>query len=251
MERSRGKPRSGLATLVLMRNKHRCCVCQQEQVILHHIDGNHENDVASNLAVLCLHHHGLAHARLKLGQNYTPAVIRAYKAVWETRVRKGVGLPAALVDTTAVSLARVYERQQTALRIVMAEELESNYRVVLYRYSQAGGTTADLSVRMVVGLPELRMSRWRSMSDVGHLQEYVEVLSRTYAAIELYNFEVARSDKQGIPAQEWARLNLRVGSAISMSLGPLLVSLGSDPVDVARDFGDDRFLAEFAQGVGG
>lgn len=38
-------------------NRYQCCVCKKNGVQLHHLDGNHSNNVPENIAVLCLDHH--------------------------------------------------------------------------------------------------------------------------------------------------------------------------------------------------
>lgn len=80
---------------VLVTNKHCCCICQAERmykpVAIHHIDGNNSNNKIENLAVLCLDHHSIADAGLKKGRSgsgrkLTPAHVKDYKKLWETKV---------------------------------------------------------------------------------------------------------------------------------------------------------------------
>lgn len=78
---------------VLLKNKRSCCVCHapEKSVQLHHIDGDRNRTVDSNLAVLCLTHHDQATAGLKKGQvglgvKLTPNEVRAHKMAWEKAV---------------------------------------------------------------------------------------------------------------------------------------------------------------------
>jgi hypothetical protein len=235
---------------ILTRNKHRCCICCQEQVVLHHIDKNPDNNAIENLAVLCLHHHGLAHAHFDLAQNYTEEIIRAHKKDWEDRIERGAPLPPAIVEPVATHLSRQYERQQTALRIVVAEELLKNYTTARDRYVSAGGAKAGLDTHTLQHVPRLHTARWDTLTDLGHLQEYVELLARTYAAVGDYNQCLAGPTASHLSALEWADWNLRVGTAIAMSLSPLLLSLDRPAIDVLKDFNSDQYLRIFPQEEG-
>lgn len=77
---------------VLHKNRRTCCVCRDASrpIIVHHISEwsisrSHEE---SNLAVLCLEHHDLAHTKKQLSQNLTEAEITSSKNKWETDVLK-------------------------------------------------------------------------------------------------------------------------------------------------------------------
>lgn len=70
---------------MLMANRHACCVCQAFQVQLHHIDENPANNVAENLAVLCLHHHDQASMQIGLTKKLKATEIRKYKVEWEEK----------------------------------------------------------------------------------------------------------------------------------------------------------------------
>lgn len=76
---------------VLFSNRFQCCICRdpKQPVIIHHIDdwANSRSHDAGNLAVLCLHHHDLAHSKKSLSQNLTPAAIRDLKKQWESTVK--------------------------------------------------------------------------------------------------------------------------------------------------------------------
>lgn len=68
---------------VLMANRHMCCVCQKGLLQVHHIDGNNSNNVAENLAVLCMQHHDMATAPKGLSARLTEVEVRKYKHAHE------------------------------------------------------------------------------------------------------------------------------------------------------------------------
>lgn len=75
---------------VLHKNRRTCCICRDPNraVIVHHISEwavsrSHDE---SNLGVLCLEHHDLAHTKKLLSQSLTEAEIRESKKRWEEDV---------------------------------------------------------------------------------------------------------------------------------------------------------------------
>jgi len=75
---------------VLHKNRRTCCICRNPNlpVIVHHISEwaisrSHDE---SNLGVLCLDHHDLAHTKKLLSQSLTEAEIRESKKKWEEDV---------------------------------------------------------------------------------------------------------------------------------------------------------------------
>lgn len=75
---------------VLHKNRRTCCICRDpnKPVIVHHISEwalsrSHDE---SNLGVLCLEHHDLAHTKKLLSQSLTEAEIRESKKKWEEDV---------------------------------------------------------------------------------------------------------------------------------------------------------------------
>ena len=72
------RPPIPLAVLskILHQSKRTCCVCRITSlpIIVHHIEEWHStrDHAATNLAVLCLNHHGGAHTTSTLSQNLTP-----------------------------------------------------------------------------------------------------------------------------------------------------------------------------------
>ena len=80
---------------ILVKNRHCCCICQRDgigqDVNTHHIDGNHNHNVESNLAVLCLIHASQADAGLKKGKlgsgkKLKPGEVKEYKKIWERKI---------------------------------------------------------------------------------------------------------------------------------------------------------------------
>jgi hypothetical protein len=91
----RRKLPSSLERRVLVKNRHCCCICQNDgygkEIEVHHIDGKNSNNVESNLAVLCLVHASQADAGLKKGKlgsgkKLKPDAVRQYKKTWERRL---------------------------------------------------------------------------------------------------------------------------------------------------------------------
>ena len=77
---------------VLFANRYQCCVCRDPElsVIVHHIKewaDSRLHDI-ENLAVLCLHHHDVAHSKKTLSQNLDANALRNMKAKWEDKVKR-------------------------------------------------------------------------------------------------------------------------------------------------------------------
>jgi hypothetical protein len=87
----------GVQTVILLANRHACCVCQKPRVQLHHIDGDPANNDPANIASLCLDHHDMASMQVGLTKKLQPDEVRAYKATWEAR---------CTADITALARAR-------------------------------------------------------------------------------------------------------------------------------------------------
>jgi transcription initiation factor TFIIIB Brf1 subunit/transcription initiation factor TFIIB len=92
--------------MVLLRNRHCCCVCQEDgfdrEVVIHHIDGKRENNEISNLAVLCLVHASMADSGLTKvkhgsGRKLKPDQVREYKQIWEEKKRVGSEKPRQVI----------------------------------------------------------------------------------------------------------------------------------------------------------
>ncbi len=74
---------------ILFRSDHTCSVCRTryKDVQLHHIDGNHSNNDADNLIVVCLDCHSRVTGTRGLGKAYTVGEVQRYKRNWEASVR--------------------------------------------------------------------------------------------------------------------------------------------------------------------
>lgn len=77
------------ADQVMFNNDHTCCICRvrSRPVQIHHIDGNNSNNLADNLAVLCLDDHNKASYPQGFSRRISPGEIRMSKADWEELVR--------------------------------------------------------------------------------------------------------------------------------------------------------------------
>lgn len=77
---------------VLHRNRRTCCVCRipGRPIILHHIEewATSRSHAESNLAVLCLEHHDLAHTQKQLSQGLSPSELAASQKRWEADILK-------------------------------------------------------------------------------------------------------------------------------------------------------------------
>ena len=73
---------------ILFASDHTCCVCKTrwKDVQIHHLDSNHSNNQASNLAVLCLDCHSRVTGHRGLGKSFSKAEVTLYKRSWERQV---------------------------------------------------------------------------------------------------------------------------------------------------------------------
>ena len=71
---------------ILMKCQHMCTICQNTNVQVHHIDGNHENGCLENLTVLCPTHHSIAQSDLQvkatMTRKLTTGVLKKYRDNW-------------------------------------------------------------------------------------------------------------------------------------------------------------------------
>lgn len=82
---------------ILVKNKHCCCICQQDgygkEVIIHHIDGNNNHNIITNLAVLCIIHASMADAglnkgKLGSGKKLSQDEVKEFKRIWEIKIEE-------------------------------------------------------------------------------------------------------------------------------------------------------------------
>ena len=82
-------PQENLAK-VLFANRWVCCVCRDatQPIVVHHIRewALSRDHSVSNLAVLCLNHHGEVHTIRQLAQNLTATRVAGLKSTWEETV---------------------------------------------------------------------------------------------------------------------------------------------------------------------
>jgi len=71
-------------------NDHTCCICRErgKDVLIHHIDGDKNNNDPANLAILCLDCHSKVTGERGLGRKYSELEVKKYKRNWEYMVRK-------------------------------------------------------------------------------------------------------------------------------------------------------------------
>ena len=86
--RNEARPPIPVDTVIklLYESKNVCCVCRDplKGIIIHHIDEWHNSSSheESNLVVLCLHHHDLAHTRKHLSLALSPTRLIGFKKKW-------------------------------------------------------------------------------------------------------------------------------------------------------------------------
>lgn len=75
---------------ILFHNDRTCCICRDSNkgVQIHHIDGNPNNNISSNLAVVCTDHHDEIHKSGGSTKGISPTLLKKYKLDWEFTVRK-------------------------------------------------------------------------------------------------------------------------------------------------------------------
>jgi hypothetical protein len=92
-DRRRTIPRE-ILTEVFDAASNMCCVCRAPAaggLHVHHIDGDPGNNDPSNLAVLCLDHHSLAHTQGGFGRRLDARLVTHHRDTWEAAVRHRQG----------------------------------------------------------------------------------------------------------------------------------------------------------------
>lgn len=78
-----------LRQTILYNAHHRCCMCYREENLqIHHIDGNRNNNTIDNLAVLCKKHHDNAHNPGAFYCKLKPDAIKKYMQDWTSYVER-------------------------------------------------------------------------------------------------------------------------------------------------------------------
>ena len=108
---------------VLFANRWVCCICRDatRPIVVHHIRewALSRDHSTSNLAVLCLNHHGDVHTTRQLEQNLTAARVTELKAAWEEKVcredamaiQRGSQIQAEIWLHCSPNLRRLYQRR--------------------------------------------------------------------------------------------------------------------------------------------
>lgn len=149
---------SSVADEVLFQADHTCCICRTrgKDVQVHHVDGNRDNNKASNLAVVCLDCHSKITGRRGLGQSYSTGEVRKYKRSWDKivldarRVHKPqIRYKKELVSQIDFIICDVLARKQDSPRV--GELLNILFELHLWR----GGPEID--AKIVEGLHHLAL----------------------------------------------------------------------------------------------
>ena len=159
-----------LAEEVLFRANHTCCICLQagKDVQIHHIDEDPSNNIAENLAVLCLDDHSKVTGTPGLGRKYTTAEVRRYKVTWERKM----------------SAARDVRRRTVRVPPAFAERIDW----VICEILVCGRDTTEAK-RLLAALMELRLWRCdpaidrRMLEGFEHLAEMAGLNSAPLASL--------------------------------------------------------------------
>jgi hypothetical protein len=201
---------------VLIKNRHCCCICQNDgygkEVEIHHIDGNNSNNIESNLAVLCLIHASQADAGLKKGKLGTgkklkPDAVRQYKRIWERKMelemqhrkkiqrRSDVGSRGELKRLMRESLAAsrcgsegVNMFKQKVIEIDLLDNVSSDDKVSAFH--QLGQEVALNSDRGTVILTDKIL--WQIVSSGGNSRKLLKHIAETLWDIGLNAVEYDR-----------------------------------------------------------
>jgi len=74
---------------VLFDSNRTCCLCRASNAVqVHHIDGNPDNNIINNLAVLCINCHDQVTKKGGITKNTSPGLVRRYQDEWYKIVRK-------------------------------------------------------------------------------------------------------------------------------------------------------------------
>ena len=90
MAKDRKKIPRKIEAEILFLNDRTCCICRDSNkgVQIHHIDGNPDNNIPSNLAVVCTNHHDEIHKRGGITKGISPILLKRYKLDWESTIRE-------------------------------------------------------------------------------------------------------------------------------------------------------------------
>lgn len=87
-QKKRTKISSRVEDTVLFDSDKTCCICGESNAIqIHHIDGNHSNNVIDNLAVLCISCHDQVTKKGGVSKSISPGLVRRYRDTWYKTVQ--------------------------------------------------------------------------------------------------------------------------------------------------------------------
>jgi hypothetical protein len=90
MAKDRKKIPRKIEAEILFRNDRTCCICRDSKkgVQIHHIDENPDNNIPSNLAVVCTDDHNKIHKWGGITKGISPILLKRYKLDWESTIRE-------------------------------------------------------------------------------------------------------------------------------------------------------------------
>lgn len=167
-----------------------CCVCRDrgKRVQIHHLDEDHANSVADNLAVLCFDCHDQTQLRGGFGRRLDAHQVKQYRDDWESRVRQRRD-EADRLATDVMAGGRRDVSSTDTLRISIVEAANVVDECVTARVSVEQDTSwaYDNLVHYVTTLPELRRraySEARSEWDSGVTSRMVDASYRVIDVLQ-------------------------------------------------------------------
>ena len=153
--RKRSRISSKLASEVQVASDCRCCMCDNLGDHIHHIDGDHSNNMLSNLALLCVSCHERASRRSSMSRGLLPKTVARYRDEWhevvarKKRARRSVAAraaqPAAFLEALQLhEIRKIGFRMGTPSDIGTAAALKE-----LYPYSDMWDATPTVRAAVI------------------------------------------------------------------------------------------------------
>ena len=173
------RPSIPLETLisVLFKNRFVCCVCRdpKKSIVVHHISpwsesGDHSS---SNLAVLCLDHHGEAHTTRELALTLNEQRLRRLKDKWETEVETLDRV--AILDASQIDYDAWYYFNHKRLFELASEVGVAFTDLSMYRSAYGAGTVDEAGMlRPRLGRSSYMYSGLDTLAVYAYVREVVD-----------------------------------------------------------------------------
>jgi len=105
-------------------NRYTCCICKDPKkgIVIHHIDGNRNNNDPSNLAVVCLEDHDRIHKKGGISRDFSPELVKKFKQGWELAVRSQLFQRYGPLKTVLEKTLFRFEIRKTCYEIVTLKD---------------------------------------------------------------------------------------------------------------------------------